>query len=117
MGFNIEVGEYRSLYISYNWSAFSDIFYIRDMQGQNGRYVSKKIKEALCKLIEMGHMPILNIPGDFPIDDWGAPKDGTKSDDWSDERYIHPRMQMFGWILTQFLEVAEQQPDDCWYYD
>lgn len=38
--------------VSYNWSDYKDIFYVRDIYGLNGKEVAKMIEEALKELLE-----------------------------------------------------------------
>lgn len=69
MGHDILIGG-RDIYISFNWTCFSDIWHISNIHGHDnidGR-VSKSLKEAIEKLAEMGYVP----QKDPKVDSWCA---------------------------------------------
>lgn len=105
MGHDIDIGNIKTVYISFNWACYSDIFHISDIHGHSNedRRISRKLKEAL---ITLGVEP----RDDLGVDIWGQPRPegGMKS---------LPCRCMFAMILTNFLKLAEEYPDEYWYSD
>lgn len=99
--------------ISFNWSAYSDYFHVRDIHGRQGYLVSMKIAEALRKLKAEGITP----NEDMRVDDWGHAKDKSVKNSWDLEEYEIDRKCMFAHKLSRFKNLADEYPTGTWYSD
>ena len=117
IGFNIHICDQEgqdltdALYLSYNWSVFRDIFYIRDTEGKSGKQVSDMIIKSLEKLKEMVYVPNRYMRVDY----YGNHKDDEIIRPWKMiEEYKSDLYSMFAWHLLQLLDAAQVYPDGRW---
>ena len=114
MGFDIDIfqGEEHvdSSYLSYNWSVFKDIFYIRDVDDKDSEHVENLLQRGLDKLKEMGYTANDNMR----VDGWGKVHRKPEIKTFDTDEYTDDLHCMFAWHLNRLLLLAHTHPGATW---
>jgi len=125
MGHDIEIGDYDSTYISFNWSAFTPS--IHQLHGHSGRVIARYLRKELDRLAQEGIVP----NAEMGLDGWGnylldSPllKHATMTEPsaWKDYQAGVPDVVlamkcMHAFHMERFLTLALKYPSEYWFSD
>lgn len=114
MGFDIDVyhpslGVMHTMYLSYNWSKFQDIFNMRNMCGHRGAVIAKELQRAIAALVQD---PELDVVLAKKLNGWGH--ENGKEEIPTPEGALKAKFML---ILLDLLHTAQTWPDARWYPD